>query len=118
MTIVGLVFLLVGSPFIWLAMRTFAKDRAIKRWPRTDGAVTSARLQSSSHRYTDKNTGLHSYGTLYTPEVRYTYSVGGETFEGTSIARSLDRTAMSHDAAQKLMDKYGPETKVAVLYNP
>lgn len=118
MTIVGLVFLVVGAPFIWLALRVFARDRAIARWPRGNGVVTSAKLETSRHRYTDKNTGLHSYDTLYTPVVRYTYTVGGETFEGTCIARSLDGFAMDHKAAKRITDKYAPETQVAVLYDP
>src|SRR5262245_10041609 len=82
MWILGVAFLVVGTPFIWIASRVFARDRAIGRWPRADGVMTSARLETSTHRYTDKNTGLHSYDTLYTPAVRYTYTVGGQTFEG------------------------------------
>jgi hypothetical protein len=117
MSILGFVFLVVGAPFIWLARRAFARDRAMAQWPRTSGVVTSARLESSTHRSTDKNTGLHSYGTLYTPSVRYTYSVGDQTFEGTSIARSLDGCAMPKDEANRIMEKYPPQAQVTVLYD-
>ncbi|MBK6515289.1 MAG: DUF3592 domain-containing protein [Polyangiaceae bacterium] len=116
--IVGLAFLLTGVPFVGLAMRVFARDRAIARWPRVDGVVTSARLQSSTRRVTDKNTGLHSSSTYYTPVVRYTYAVGGETFEGTSIARSLDKLSTTHDAAGRIIAQYPPQARVAVLHDP
>jgi hypothetical protein len=118
LTIVGLVFLLTGVPFIWIARRAFARDRAIARWPRAGGVVTNATLDTSKHRLTDKNTGLHSYSTYYTPSVRYTYSVGGQTFEGKNIALSVDGVATTQDAAQRFIDKYAPGTQLAVLYDP
>ncbi len=116
--IVGVVFMLVGVPFLGIAARVFARDRAIARWPRAAGVVTSARLETSRHRSTDKNTGLHSYSTYYTPSVRYTYTVGGESFEGTSIARTLDGLSTGHEAATRIIEKYPPEARVEVLYDP
>lgn len=118
LTFVGLAFLLCGIPMLWLALRTFARDRAIARWPRAEGTMLRAALTKSTSRVTDKNTGLSSYHDYYTPVVRYTYSVAGETFEGTSIARTLDGLQTSHVAAQRIIDRYPVGAKVEVLYDP
>lgn len=116
--IVGVVFLVAGAPFIGLAVRTFMRNRAIARWPRAEGVVLATDLESSSHRVTDQNTGLHSYTTMYTPSVRYRYRAAGRELEGKNIARSVDGCAMSHEAAEKITSKYPPQSKVEVLYDP
>jgi hypothetical protein len=118
MWILGAVFTVVGLPFIWIARRAFAKDRVVAGWPRTDGVVTSATLQTSKERVTDKNTGLAHYRTVYTPSVRYTYSVNGQPFEGTVISRAADGMVTSQDTAQACIDKYPPQKQVTVLYDP
>lgn len=117
-TIVGLAFLVVGAPFVLLARRIFARDRAISRWPRAEGIVTSATLMPSTERITDQNTGLDSYRTYYKPSIRYTYTVAGQTFEGKSIARSHDGHTTTLDAAKRITDKYGAGTQVQVYYDP
>jgi hypothetical protein len=116
--IVGCVFVLVGAPFIWLALRRFRRDGVSARWPRAEGAVTAASLTSSRHRVTDQRTGLHSYQTMYTPKVRYTYRVGDEDLEGTSIALAVDDVAMSETAAKTILERYRTGTQVSVLYDP
>ncbi len=116
--IVGLVFAVVGVPFIWLAMRVFKRDGAIARWPRAEGVVISTNLASSGHRVTDKNTGLHEHRTMYTPSIRYRYRVAGREHEGKNIARAIDGFAMPHDEASRIANKYPPDAKVSVLYDP
>ena len=118
MWILGAVFTVVGLPFIWIARRAFAKDRRVATWPRTEGVVTSASIEKSTQRITDKNTGLAHYSTAHTPSVRYTYRVNGQSFEGTVISRSGSGRGTTLDAAQACIDKYRPQNQVTVLYDP
>ncbi len=67
---------------------------------------------------TDKNTGLHSYSDYYTPKVYYTYSVGAEIFDGTSISLADDGVRTSHDSAKRVIDRYPAGAKVEVLHDP
>ncbi len=117
MWILGAVFAVVGLPFIWISRRAFARDRMIAGWPRTDGVVTSARLKSSRHRYRER-TGLDTYRTLYTPSVSYTYSVNGQSLEGSGIARSIDGMSTTERSAQAILDRYPVQQQVSVLYDP
>lgn len=117
MWILGAVFALVGAPFIYIARRAMARDGAVGRWPRTEGVVTSTTLKTSIHRYREK-TGLDFDRTMYTPWVCYTYTVNGQAFEGTGIARSIDGVATSQETAQAVLDRYVPAKQVPVSYDP
>jgi hypothetical protein len=118
LVLAGLAFALCGVPMLWLAMRAFARDRAIARWPRASGTVQRSWLEKSTSRVTDKNTGLHSYSDYYTPKVHYTYSVGAEIFDGTSISLADDGVRTSHDSAKRVIDRYPAGAKVEVLHDP
>ena len=116
--ITGLVFLLAGIPFLWLAKRGFARNGAIKKWPRAEGVITSATLETRQSRVTDKNTGLYHYSTYYTPSLRYTYTVGVETFEGKDIALALGNVSTTEASAKKILEPYPVGARVGVLYDP
>lgn len=118
MWILGAVFTVVGLPLIWIARRAFANDRMVATWPRTEGVVTSASIEKSTQRITDKNTGLVHYSGVYTPSVRFTYRVNGQPFEGAVISRSGHGMGTTLDAAQACIDKYSPQKQVTVLYDP
>lgn len=117
MWIVGAVFVLVGLPFLWLARRTFARDAAAAAWPRAPGVILHARVSSSTSTVREKS-GASYTRTVYTPIVQYTYVVGSETIEGTSVARSVDGVWMDQSAAQRVVDAYPPDKRVQVLYDP
>ena len=89
MWMLGGVFALVGAPMIWLALRTFARDRAIAAWPRAPGVVTSARLDSWMQSYKDRE-GYNRSDRVYRPIVQYTYKVDGQTLDGNRIHRNDD----------------------------
>lgn len=40
----GAAFAAVGLPMVWLALRVFARDRAMRDWPRAPGVITSSRV--------------------------------------------------------------------------
>jgi hypothetical protein len=116
MWMLGGVFALVGAPMIWLAVRAFARDRAIAAWPRARGVIVSRRLASSTHSYRDRD-GFNRTDTLYRPIVQYTYTVDGQALEGNRIHRN-DDTATGRAAAQRDIDRYAAQQEVMVLYDP
>lgn len=85
--IFGGVFSLCGLTGLLLAWRTFAKDRAIRRWPRTVGRVTASRVESWTSRSKDQQ-GFPVEQTMYEPKVSFTYEADGRTHEGTQLARA------------------------------
>lgn len=117
MWILGGVFVLVGLPFLLLARWTFARDAAARAWPQAPGVIVSAHLSESTSTVRPSS-GAPYQRKVYTPAVRYTYTVGSETIEGTSIARSIDGVWTDRGPAQQYVDRYAPDTRVQVLYDP
>ena len=115
MWILGGVFALVGVPMIALAMRAFAKGRAIAAWPRAPGVVISARLDSWSQTSRDRD-GFNRTDRMYRPIVEYTYDVEGRTLQGDRI--DLESAATGRESAQRVIDAYPPSKPLMVLYDP
>lgn len=112
----GATFSLIGVPFVWIAMRVFARDNAAETWPRAPGVVTSSRLESWTQRYREDG---HDYErTMYKPVIRYTYVVDGKTLESTRVAKSVDDVATGQDAAKHYVDAYPVDKRISVLYDP
>lgn len=110
------VFSLVGLPMIWLARRTFAKDDAIRQWPRAPGEVTSSGIEDIRTKVRDKN-GYYYDATYHRAWVRYTYSIGGAQHEGKRISRQ-DDAQTSLGIAKRCVDQYPAGKRVEVLYDP
>ena len=87
--ILAVVFSLVGVPFILLARRTFAKDRAAAGWPRAPGKIVSSEVLTwnEKRRHDD---GYYFDWTASRPAITYTYNVGGLEMEGKRIAREVE----------------------------
>jgi hypothetical protein len=113
--ILGAVFATVGLPMVWLALRVFARDRAMRDWPRAPGVMTSSSVASRNERVRDEN-GLYYDTTVYEAVLRYTYTVGGVTREGTKLSRQGSPT--SQEGAQRCVDAYPAQRSVEVLYDP
>lgn len=108
-------FSLVGLPMVWLARRTFARDRAILGWPRARGVVSSSTLETASQNYRDEDGRTYEH-TVHQPIVRYTYTVDGEVLEGDRVARVSTWTDRA--AAQACVDRYPAQKEVLVHYDP
>ena len=59
----------------------------------------------------------HHYQIVYTPEVRYTYSVDGTTHSGTNLYPTTI-TFFSKRAAQSALSRYAPEMKTTAFVSP
>lgn len=109
------LFAAVGLPMVWLALRAFARDRAMRDWPRAPGVITSSSVTSRVERVRDKN-GLYYDSTFHDAALRYTYTVGGVTREGTKLSREGSPTSQA--GAQRYVDAYPAQKAVEVLYDP
>lgn len=113
--ILGVVFALVGLPMVWLARRVFARDRAMRDWPRVPGVITASSVTSHTRQVRDKN-GFTSDTTYYLAALRYTYTVGGQQREGTELSRQ--GSPQSQAGAQAVVDAYPAQKVVEVLVDP
>lgn len=113
----GCVFALVSVPFLWIVWRVVARDRAIRSWPRAPGVIAASYVETSNEQHRDEDGHYRAY-TTHRPHVRYTYSVGGASLEGESVAPSLDGSTVGERAAQAIIDAYPTGRDVMVLYDP
>lgn len=110
--LIGGIFMLFGLPAILIARTAFAKDRAIARWPRAPGRITSARVESRSYKSRDRQ-GYYSDYTAHTPIVQFTYTVDGRELQGDRLARVVESSNIKPD-----LSRYSPGQEVLVYYDP
>jgi len=115
LVLVGLGFALVALPMILLALRAFAKIRAIRRWPRAPGVVTSSFLESSRSTSKDRN-GFTVHHTSYTPVVHFTFTVNGQQHQGTQMA--LEATSTGAESAAADIARYPLGAQVQAYCDP
>jgi hypothetical protein len=114
--VVAGAFALFGLPLMGLALSTFAKDRAIARWPRSQGKILSSRIETSTSTERDDR-GYNRRVTRHSPVVSYSYVVDGTEYEGNAVARSVAMTT-NRTAVQACIDRYAAGKEVMVLYDP
>lgn len=110
--IFGSTFVITGLVPLWLALRTFAKDRAISRWPRAPGRVTVSRVDSHTGTSRDQD-GYDRRYTVHDPVVHFTYTVGGQELHGDRLARVVVSSSEVPDLA-----RYPVGQQVQVFYDP
>src|SRR5688500_15295684 len=108
----GSVFVLAGLLPIALAWTAFAKDRAIARWPRAPGKITSSRVETRTGTRRDQKGHSYSY-TSHQLFVEYTYVVDGVERKGDQVSRVSYTSSTMPD-----VDRYAPGTDVQVYYDP
>jgi hypothetical protein len=99
--------IIAAAATIYLVQQLQATSRS-SSWPTVPGRVIYSTVRAD---------GRLSQSTVYTPEVRYLYRVGGRTFEGTHIAFGVYRTTDA-DLARDVNAQYAVGTTAAVYYNP
>ncbi len=110
--IIGLVFiavpLLVLHFFIWPDFQT---AQSTTDWPSVDGQIMSSYLSEEVDR---------DGKTKYKPEVKYEYTVDGQSYLSYQILWGSHKTSYSWILklyAQGIVDEY-PKGKTTVFYNP
>lgn len=113
--LIAMALAALGTPFVLLARRTFARDRAIAAWPRAPGVITHARVETSTRRRREDDRDIEY--TAYEPVLTYTYTVAGRELDGDRILPSGAFTTGKSEA-QAYMDRYPVAKPVQVLYDP
>lgn len=108
----GSVFVVTGLVPLWLAARTFGKDRAIARWPRAPGTMTKATVTSRETRSKDPQGYMRTY-TVFEPDVEFTYTVDGRELHGNQLARIVIPSTSMPD-----LGRYPVGQGVRVYYDP
>lgn len=90
-------------------LRRFGTAWAMRRWPRTQGRVITAEMRRGKKKSSDGS-------LLYDPVLRYSYAVGGRTFESTRFThRAVSNAA---NLATQFITRQPKDAEVAVYYHP
>jgi hypothetical protein len=112
----GAVFAAVGLLLMAWGWSYVARDRAIGRWPKAPGTITSSTYRCAEGSSRDAQ-GYDVTTTSFTPVVTYEYTVDGASFVGTQLTRAVIATSDA-DAVKRCIDRYPPRARVQVLYDP
>ena len=109
MTFFWIVFLICG--IIGMAAGVSLTMTGIKssRWPKTEGTIESSGIEIADHHGRDV--------TCYTPNITYTYSVGGQLYRNRQVSTG-EHGSNNIKYAQRVVGKYIPNMSVDVFYNP
>lgn len=99
----GLVLLML----VFAIIATSRQKAAVKEWRSTLGMITASALERRSR---GTNRGYANYAA-----VRYSYQVGGQTYQGTCFDLG---SAVSGKGAKKVIARYPVGAEVMVFYNP
>lgn len=112
------IVILVGIAGIigWIViaeLRIRGRMTVAKGWPVTTGTV----VHSSVSWTTRRDFGQRTTSTYHFPVVRYSYSVGGQDYQGDRLCFGSVETAIA-EKAEKMRSPFPEGTIVEVRYNP
>jgi len=110
----GSVFAVIGIGFVFFGLRERKKAKATETWPTANGSILSARLDQQTR--TERNDGHTHTSTSYTPIIEYTYTVGGQTYQGNRVFPGASMS-YDHGTAQGIVNRYQPGAAVIVHYD-
>jgi hypothetical protein len=111
----GGIFAAVGIGLVVFGLRERKKAKATETWPTANGSILSSRLDQQTR--TERNQGRTYTRTSYTPIIEYTYTAGGQTYQGSRIFPDASMS-YDHGTAQGIVNRYQPGAPVAVHYDP
>ena len=107
--IMAAVFFVAGLMAYQHLTKPIAEEaEASKEWPTTEGVITFSELNKS--RSSDGK-------DMYSPSIRYSYSVDGKKHNGTSIS-TVDGSTSAKSSVKKTLREYATGTNVTVYYDP
>jgi hypothetical protein len=107
------VFWAIGAWLIYAGTKSRKLAQASELWPTAEGTVLSAEVSKQTYRDPQQHTTSHTY----TPQVRYSYSVAGKSYEG-KVIRFGDMAQGAASLAEAIVAKYPAGAAVAVRYDP
>jgi hypothetical protein len=112
---VVLLFVLSGLLTIGAAIAVHLDGVATESWPTTTGRVIESSV-TEGRAYTTRGSRRRSH-PIFTPQVRYQYTIDDRTFEGDRIALDLV-TYRTADEATAVIARYPVGAAVPVSYDP
>lgn len=112
----GFLALVFGGIGVWAvvqARRGQQKAHAAQGWPSAPGAIVEARVSRNSHEDSDGDTHYS-----YSPRLKYTYTVQGQTYTGSQITFGFQKSYNSESSAAAVLQRYPVGGQVMVIYDP
>lgn len=103
----------IGAFLLFKAYKTRQQADDSQGWSGVQGQVTDARV--------DRTTRTDSDGDIqysYSPNVSYTYQVGGNTYYGDKLTFGFQQSFSSEAKAQAALQRFPVGGNVTVYYNP
>lgn len=108
-----IAFIGIGAALIFYSLRSRKKAEASQAWPSTNGQITESRV---AHSTSTDSEGDRS--DSYSPSVRYSYQVMGQTYTGKNIGFGAQTSYNRPAKAEAALEQYPAGGVVTVYYNP
>lgn len=105
----GAVLVAVGIGVLLIRRRSAAKQAASLAWPRCDGRITHAAVESARDK--DDN-------ETYSAHIAYAYSVNGQSFNADRLTWGGRASSGDSRAAEAAVARYPVGSAVQITYNP
>jgi hypothetical protein len=107
------IFVGGGAYLLLRGLRSRSQGAQVQEWPYTTGVIRESTVRSVT------STGEAGEPlTEELPYVRYTYTVNGKEYHGSSLTSGLANTGRGEDWARKLTGNFPLGSTVTVWYNP
>ncbi len=106
----ALIFGMAGAALLYTYFQQRGEARASAGWPATEGKIIHTEVRASSSG--------DSLNTVYYPQIRYEYSVLGQTYTGSQITFGGTPAKNTLREAKKALAAYPYGASVTVYYNP
>ena len=115
-------FILAGLvlPLSWRALRDSIRAYDVRhRYKQTVCTVVSTKLgtEAATHLHGGHRHGAAEQVVLYTPQVRYTYSVAGRVYESSAFSAE-SRATEDRAAAETVLARYRAGAEYPCWYDP
>ena len=120
-TIAGIgsaIFLSLGALGTWSLLTTLQQSRRSRSWPTVTGKITHSELTQEISQERDSDDGRVRETTMYGVKVAYSYSVGGQAFQGGRIYWSDGIKTNVEGPARKILAAYPLGKSVVVYHQP
>lgn len=113
---IGVSIMLIVALYLLLpALSALLRARDSQKWPSVQGVLEHAWVET--REYTQSVSHNQRFRVSYFPQVRYRYTVAGQTYEGGRINIGAQVGSSKRDA-ERILAPYPPGSTVEVFYDP
>lgn len=102
----------IGALVAYGTIRMRLKNAQAHTWPTVRGAILSSEVESEVKRHDGRPIETHAAA------IRYTYDVGGKTYESDQIQLGGTRQTSDPDEFEQMIARYPAGKRVTVYYDP